>query len=205
MRNSNLQILVFFVLAFFQVACGQGLPVLVEQKPEPITDFRYNNLLNNLEELNQAFLKNDYDKLVNFMYLPKSFVKANGKLTADKKVKIIAAIKEEIDSYNANGFKLSVKFEPPEKIVDSDGKLFSVIRKITIVTVVKGARDVNGEVLQVGRHELKGYNIAVSNDNGRNWLFWEKVSPEIFKTDFPKAAKSIVLPEVGKQVFIPDQ
>jgi hypothetical protein len=205
MRNRNLQLLVFFILAFFQLACGQGSPISGASKPETVTDYRYDNLLRNLEELNQSFLKNDFDKLVDFMYLPKSFVTANGEMTEEKKIKIVATIKEEITSQNVNGLKLSVKFEQPEKIVGGDGKLFSIIRKTTIVTVLKGAKDVNGESLQIGRHELKGFNVAVSDDNGRNWLFWEKVSPETFKTAFPEAAKSIVLPEVSKLVFIPEQ
>jgi hypothetical protein len=51
---------------------------------------------------------------------------------------------------------------------------------------------------------LKGFNIAVSDDNGRNWLFWEKASPEIFKAEFPEAAKVIVLPEATQTVFIPE-
>jgi hypothetical protein len=204
MRNRNLQLLVYLILAFFQLACGQGSPISVASKPEPNTDFRHDNLLRNLEELNQSFLKNDFDKLVSFMYLPKSFVTANGKMTEEKRIKIVASVKEEINSQIVNGLKLSIKFEQPEKIVGGDGNLFSVIRKTTIVTVLKGAKDANGELLQIGRHELKGFNIAVSDDNGRNWLFWEKVSPEIFKAEFPEAAKVIVLPEATQTVFIPE-
>jgi hypothetical protein len=138
------------------------------------------------------------------MYLPKSFVTANGKMTEEKRIKIVASVKEEINSQIVNGLKLSVKFEQPEKIVGGDGNLFSVIRKTTIVTVLKGTKDANGELLQIGRHELKGFNIAVSDDNGRNWLFWEKVSPEILKAEFPEAAKVIVLPEATQTVFIPE-
>ncbi len=205
MQNSNLQLFVFLIFAISQLACGQSSRVLTEQKTESATDIRYDNLLKNLEELNQAFLKKDFDKLVSFMYLPKSFIAANGEMTEEKKIRLVAAVKEEINSQNASGLKLSVKFEQPEKIVVGDRNLFSVIRKTTIVTVVKGAKDVNGESLQTGRHELKGYNIAVSEDNGRNWLFWEKVSPEMFKADFPEAAKSIVLPDASKLVFTPDQ
>jgi hypothetical protein len=125
MRNRNLQLLACLILAFFELACGQGSPILVTSKPEPNTDFRYDNLLRNLEELNQSLLKNDFDKLVSFMYLPKSFVTANGKMNEEKRIKIVASAKEEINSQIVNGLKLSVKFEQLEKIVGGDGIFFS--------------------------------------------------------------------------------
>jgi hypothetical protein len=204
MRNSNLQLLVFLILAFFQLAFGQDLRQIKAPKTEATSDVRYDNLVKNLNDLNQAFLANDFNGLVSFMFLPNSFLKTHGKLTKKRKAIMAAAAKKEIDTTKANGFTPGVKLEKPGKIIAGDRKLFSLIKKTTIVTVAKGAKDLNGEPLPPGRHELNGFNIAVSSDNGKTWFFGEKVTRELFKAEFPEAAKLVVLPIEQPIVFIPE-
>lgn len=191
----------FLLLVFWLAVCpadGQ-LPVSSVRK---VTEFQQKNLEKFVNALSGAFAEGDYKKLTDLFFIPKDFADVDS--DAERREKDFAIVKQMIEQTKIAGMKFIVQTKSPRNIVGIGGKLFSVVPQKTIVIVDKNSvlKDAKGQKIPYGRYEASGYLLAISNDNGKNWRFWNEVSKENLEKEFPETNGKIKLPEIKKPYFL---
>lgn len=187
-----LNLTVFSILVFAQLACGQVQPNNTEQKTsantiEPKatldtseTKIGYPNLKSQADEMSVAFKRNDYDKFADFMY-PKIVEMNGGK--AKFVIKLDASMQRMKEE---NGVEL-VDYEvgEPSQSIEIDKQVFSVLPTKTTMKIPDKTVVEQGSVL------------AVSEDKGNNWKFVRVESKEKIRTLFPNVIDKLTFPETS--------
>lgn len=181
-------ILIFCILFIFQAACAQTTTETVPDKSTNNSVEQGDNELRarvkmQAEESNKAFLTGDYEKLFEMTH-PKI-------QSLIGKEKFISAIKEEMKSAEADGFKLvALETAEPKEIVKIGEQMFAVAPQKMKLQTPQG--------LFVGESS----EIAISEDGGKTWKFIGGGAKERLKRLFPSAADKLEIPEEKPPVQI---
>ncbi len=192
----NLYAIIFCILMFTQIACGQTQPNTTEQsahtktaepksqvKTEEIktdteqTKTDYPNLKTQADEMGAAFSANDFDKFADFMH-PKLVKMAGGRN------KFISSLSTSMEQMKSTGFELiSYEMGEPTQTIEVDNQIFSVVPTNTTMKLPKRTVTEQGSIL------------AVSEDKGINWKFVRVNSKESLRRLFPNAIDKLTFPE----------
>jgi hypothetical protein len=141
-----------------------------------------------VNEMGDAFLKEDYDSFVEFMYSP-VFDKIGGKDI------IIAGMKNAIAEMSLKGIKIvGVNFGEPMDILNSNNTLQSLISQIINIKMPEGTL------------MSTAYLFAISEDEGKSWHFIDvsnKSTQQILDI-IPIFSTEIKVPSWQKPLFIPN-
>lgn len=189
-------LLVFFLLSAVCPAVGQT---------PPAKNRREENLKKSVGALSRAFAAADYEKLADLFYTPKDFADADA--DESKREKDFLTVKQMFEQTKIAGMQFTVEIQSPRRIRAVGENLFAVVPQKTIIVVEKNSRikDGKGQIIPDGRYEASGYLLAISNNDGETWRFWNEVSKENLEREFPAAAaagEKIKLPEIKKPYFL---
>lgn len=166
------------------------------------TKVQRKNLEKFVDALRGAFAGGDYEKLANLFFIPKDFTADDS--DAEGREKGIAIIKQMIEQTKIAGIRFTVQIETPQNIVRIGDKLFSIVPQKTFVVVGRNSaiKNAKGQKIPAGQYEASGYLLAISNDGGEGWRFWNEVSKENLEREFPETNGKIKLPEIKKPDFL---
>ncbi len=172
------------------VACGQTSrrypkPTNANTSSSPQIDT--GKLKLQAEEINQAFLRNDFGRVADLTY-PKLVEILGGR------ARMIAFLEQGVKSMEAEGFKIvSVSIGEPNDVISDGHQLFAIVPTITNIKFSEG--------ILVGQ----AFRIANSKDGGKNWTFVDGAG---FSSDkgklkmlFPTVADKLRLPEIKPPVL----
>lgn len=178
--EKNLFIITISLLLIVQIACGQKQST--ENVPNPQIQIssekaEYPNLKIQAEEVGEATINQNFEKLVDFTY-PKVVEKFGGK------DKMIAFLKTDSAQMKAGGFEIeAIVIGEVKQIAKVENQIFAV------VPMTMKVKAPNGKAL--GESSM----VGISNDNGASWKFINAINQDKFKGLFPKASEKIQIPD----------
>lgn len=200
------KIAAFLIIVFWLALCaarGQTPTSSVKVDTEnTASEVRQKNLKKFADSLSRAFADDDYEKLADLLFIPKDFADADS--DEERIEKELALVKHMIEQTKIAGMKFTVRIKSPRNIIGIGNKLFSIVPQKTIIVVDKNSaiKDGKGQIIPGGRYQSSGYLLAVSNDEGESWRFWNEVSKENLEREFPETTGKIKLPEIQKPYFL---
>ena len=139
------------------------------------------------DEFIEAFLQEDFAKWVDLIY-PKIVEEAGGRQ------KMIEILRQRAEGAKERGTrKLFVNIGMP-KIVASEGEKIYSLSSCAVSFEIKGKKAIRN-----------GYILAISDDRGKTWTFFEYDKPKSVRALIPDFPKSITLPEVEPPKYLEDQ
>ena len=148
---------------------------------------RYTNLKAQADQLNQASLTGDDDRVINLTY-PKLIELMGGR---EEFLANSDAIRSEIESQKLQ--VLSATAEDPKDIIEVNNQIYAIVPVSMRMKTPEG--------VLVGR----SYMIGVSDDRGQTWKFVSagsgQLDPDQLKTLFPAAADKLQIPENEEPVL----
>lgn len=151
----------------------------------------------------EKVLKNQkFEELSNYLMLPKDL--QNEESDAEMKDRELAAAKELFEQTSASGLTFDIELELPQKIVRSDQRLFSIVPQNTFFTVAEGSeiKDSKGNRVASGKYKGSGYFVAVSENEGKTWKFWDGLLIDSFKNTYSKSVGKLTFPKIQKPSFM---
>ena len=148
---------------------------------------RYPNLKAQADQLNQASLTGDDDRVINLTY-PKLIELMGGR---EEFLANSDAIRSEIESQKLQ--VLSATAEDPKDIIEVNNQIYAIVPVTMRMKTPEG--------VLVGR----SFMIGVSDDRGQNWKFVSagsgQLDPDQLKALFPAAADKLQIPENEEPVL----
>jgi len=176
----------FFALLVLQFGCGRQNTSPTASSASP-SDTRYPKLKVQADQLNQASLTGDDDRVVDLTY-PKLIELMGGR---DEFLANADAIRSEMEAQQLR--VLSATAEDSKDIIEVNNQIYAI--------VPVSMRMKSPEGVLVGR----SFMIGVSEDRGENWKFVSagsgQLEPEQLKLIFPAAADKLRIPEDEEPVL----
>jgi hypothetical protein len=175
------------ILLSFTMACGAKEPAKTPgalTKSSPATAESYPNLAAQAKEVNDAFGRKDFARVVDLTY-PKLVENLGGR------EKMLSEVASQLKEMEAEGVTIiSSTAGAPTQIVQANGSVYAVVPTILKVK----ARD--------GMFQTEGSMIAISPDNGQHWTFIDAGGKDrsLLKSLIPDAADKLNLPAEKKPV-----
>lgn len=161
------------------------------------------NLESFVNKLRPAFFNREYETLATEMFRTdeSDFPKEN--IDEEQMARGAAVLKQLFEKTAANGMSFVVRLKSPLKITSVNEKLFAVVPQVTTISIREGNRlkQSNGRAVKPGKYVAKGFILAISNDNGSSWKFYNAVSEAALKNDFPETVGKIEFPKIQKPSF----
>ena len=170
-----------FALILISVACKSAPPRQAQAVPSPPSAVQnYPNLTAQTRQLEDAFGRKDYAKVIDLTY-PKMVEYAGGR------EKMLAETTSEIQEMEKGGvFILSSTYASPSQFVSDASGIYAVIPVVSKVKATDGVFQTEGSL------------IAISTDGGQNWTFVDASGKD--QTELKK-----VLPNLDRFNLPPDK
>ena len=172
------------LLVLTLASCKSAPPRQAQALPSPPSAVQnYPNLTAQTKQLEDAFSRKDYAKVIDLTY-PKMVEYAGGR------EKMLAETTNEIQSMEMEGVHiLSSTYAPPTQFVSDSTGIYAVIPVVSKVKATDGIFQTEGSL------------IAVSTDGGQNWTFLDasgkdqtelkKVLPNLERFNLPPEKKPV--------------
>lgn len=137
------------------------------------------------ELMAQAFLKGDYQTFAKYTY--PALVSAMG-----GESHMASTLSQTVTDMNAKGMSFSdITVDSPTNIVKSGNELQCTLQQHTTIRLASGRAVATSTI------------IAISKDNGKNWLFVDTSNKDLLamRKALPNLSKAIVIPQQQKPVF----
>lgn len=175
----------FCVIVLSQVSCSKQETTNANQaKPQGTNDTKtaYPNLRVQAEELANATLKGDYNKVIDLTH--PAIVEAAG-----GREKLLELVNKDSEGMKKRGFEfVSAVVGDTKQIEKVDTDIFAVLPMTLTMKTPEG------------KGTQEAHMVAVSSDNGSNWKFLNSLDQEEFNQMFPKATK-VQIPVEKEPVF----
>ena len=179
MKSLCLAVLLFLILV--SAGCKSASPRQAQAVPSPpAATGSYPNLTAQTKQLEDAFSRKDYGKVVDLTY-PKMVELAGGR------EKMLAETIREVQSMEAEGVQIiSSTYAAPSQFVSDSTGIYAVIPVVSKVKATDGI------------FQTEGTLIAVSTDGGQSWTFVDASGKD--QTELKK-----VLPNLDRFNLPPDK
>jgi hypothetical protein len=167
-----------------------GLIILVgyaygQNKPIPGSSYLNDRIQQQANLMGQAFIKGDFQTFAKYTY--PALVRAMG-----GESRMAATLTQTVSDMQTKGMTFnSISVDNPTEIVKSQGELQCTLQQHTIIKLANGKAVATSTL------------IAISRDDGKNWLFVDTNNKDAvtMRKVMPNLSTAIVIPPQQKPVF----